>query len=290
MILLILAILSSSFIFVLFKLFPKFSINTFQAIVFNYITACICGFALFGNFWKSSSIETSNWPAFAVACGVLFISLFFVMGISSQKNGVAMTSVAVKMSMALSMLFMILFYGESVSLIKIGGIIAAFLGVFLMAYQKTEKTGEKSYTWMLILLFTGSAVLDLILNYVQKYELKSLPNSLFSAVGFGVAGFFGLLIIGVQFIRGVEKLHLKSGFAGVFLGIPNYFSIYLLLEAYTSTGWNDSTVLAIMNVSIVMVSALIGFIVFKENLNKQKVIGLITAVVAIVLLYFATNN
>ena len=290
MILLILAILSSSFIFVLFKLFPRYSINTFQAIVFNYITAFICGFALFGNFWKSSSIETSNWPAFAVACGLLFISLFFVMGISSQKNGVAMTSVAVKMSMALSMLFMILFYGESVSIIKIGGIIAAFLGVFLMAYQKTEKTGEKSYTWMLILLFIGSAVLDLILNYVQKYELTFLPNSLFSAIGFGVAGVFGLLIIGVQFIRGVEKLHLKSVIAGVFLGIPNYFSIYLLLESYSSTGWNDSTVLAIMNVSIVMVSALVGFIVFKENINRQKIIGLITSVLAIGLLYFASNN
>ena len=290
MILLILAILSSSFIFVLFKLFPRFSINTFQAIVFNYITAFICGFALFGNFWKSSSIETSNWPAFAVACGLLFISLFFVMGISSQKNGVAMTSVAVKMSMALSMLFMILFYVESVSIIKIGGIIAAFLGVFLMAYQKTEKTGEKSYTWMLILFFIGSAVLDLILNYVQKYELTFLPNSLFSAIGFGVAGVFGLLIIGIQFIRGVEKLHLKSIVAGVFLGIPNYFSIYLLLEAYSSTGWSDSTVLAIMNVSIVMVSALVGFIVFKENINRQKIIGLITSVLAIGLLYFATNN
>ena len=290
MILLILAILSSSFIFVLFKLFPRYSINTFQAIVFNYITAFICGFALFGNFWKNSSIETSNWPAFAVACGLLFISLFFVMGISSQKNGVAITSVAVKMSMALSMLFMILFYGESVSIIKIGGIIAAFLGVFLMVYQKTEKTGEKSYTWMLILLFIGSAVLDLILNYVQKYELKFLPNSLFSAIGFGVAGVFGLLIIGFQFIRGVEKLHLKSIVAGVFLGIPNYFSIYLLLESYSSTGWNDSTVLAIMNVSIVMVSALVGFIVFKENINRQKIIGLITSVLAIGLLYFASNN
>ncbi len=290
MILLILAILSSSLIFVLFKLFPRYSINTFQAIVFNYITACICGFSLFGNFWKSSSIETSNWPAFAVACGLLFISLFFVMGISSQKNGVAMTSVAVKMSMALSMLFMILFYGESVSIIKIGGIISAFLGVFLMAYQKTEKTGEKSYAWMLILLFIGSAVLDLILNYVQKYELKYLPNSLFSAIGFGVAGVFGLLIIGVQFIRGVEKLHLKSIVAGVFLGIPNYFSIYLLLESYSSTGWNDSTVLAIMNVSIVMVSALVGFLAFKENINRQKIIGLITSVLAIGLLYLASNN
>ena len=63
-----------------------------------------------------------------------------------------------------------------------------------------------------------------------------------------------------------------------------------MLESYSSTGWNDSTVLAIMNVSIVMVSAIVGFIVFKENINRQKIIGLITSVLAIGLLYFASNN
>ena len=79
MIELVFAILTSSFIFVLFKLFPKYSINTFQAIVFNYVTACICGFSLYGNLWSFKMIETSNWPVFAVTCGLLFISIFFLM-------------------------------------------------------------------------------------------------------------------------------------------------------------------------------------------------------------------
>ena len=94
MIELVFAILTSSFIFVLFKLFPKYSINTFQAIVFNYVTACICGFSLYGNLWSFKMIETSNWPVFTVTCGLLFISIFFLMGLSSQKNGLAITSVA----------------------------------------------------------------------------------------------------------------------------------------------------------------------------------------------------
>ena len=89
MIELVFAILTSSFIFVLFKLFPKYSINTFQAIVFNYVTAFTCGFSLYGNLWSTKMIETSNWPAFAVTCGLLFISIFYLMGLSSQKNGLA---------------------------------------------------------------------------------------------------------------------------------------------------------------------------------------------------------
>jgi multidrug transporter EmrE-like cation transporter len=73
------------------------------------------------------------------------------------------------------------------------------------------------------------------------------------------------------------------------LGIPNYFSIYLLIVSYTSTGWNDSTVLAIMNVSIVLIAATIGFMVFKEHVTKRKIFGIITAITAIVVLFFANK-
>lgn len=256
----------------------------------NYVTACTCGFMLYGDQWDAKILESGNWPYYAVLCGILFISLFLVMGISSQKNGVAMTSVAVKMSMALALLFMIVFYNESLSVLKITGILLAFTGVFLMAYQKKEISSEKSYTWMLFLLFIGSALLDLTLNFVQKNELESadLSTSLFSAIGFGIAGILGMIVLLIQLLRKKQKLNAKSLLAGIVLGIPNYFSIFWLMESYTTTGWNDSTVLAIMNVSIVMVSALIGFVVFKEFLNRQKIIGLIASVLAIGLLYLAT--
>lgn len=290
MIILLLAIIASSLIFVIFKLFPKYNIDTFQAIVMNYVTACTCGFMLYGDQWDAKILESGNWPYYAVLCGILFISLFLVMGISSQKNGVAMTSVAVKMSMALALLFMIVFYNESLSVLKITGILLAFTGVFLMAYQKKEISSEKSYTWMLFLLFIGSALLDFTLNFVQKNELESadLSTSLFSAIGFGIAGILGMIVLLIQLLRKKQKLNAKSLLAGIVLGIPNYFSIFWLMESYTTTGWNDSTVLAIMNVSIVMVSALIGFVVFKEFLNRQKIIGLIASVLAIGLLYLAT--
>ena len=290
MIALFLAIIFSSLILVQFKLYPKFGINTFQSIVFNYITAFACGFLIFGNQWDAKFFEHGDWPYLALISGILFISLFLVMGLSSQKNGVAMTSVAVKMSMALTLIFMIKFYDESISILKITGIIFAFLGVFFMAYQKKENSTETSYTWMLILLFVGSAFLDIILNCFQKYEIVNIPNPLFCAIGFGVAGLIGLVVLGIRIIKGNEKLEFKNILAGFFLGVPNFFSIYFLLESYKSSGWNDSTVLSIMNVSIVLVSALIGFVSFKENVNRQKIVGLVASVLAIVLLYFATLN
>lgn len=287
MIPLIFSILSSSLIFVIFKLFPKYRVDTFQAIVFNYFTAFICGITLFGNEWKSEALTTGNWSIFVVICGILFISMFMLMGKSSQQNGVALTSIAVKMSMAISMLFMIVLYKEPLSALKITGIALAFLGVFLVSFSKSEENNKSTSVWMLLILFIGSGFLDFILNYVQSYELRYLTPSLFSAFGFGVAGIIGLSILIFQIRAKKTIFSPRSIVAGILLGIPNYFSIFLLMLSYKTTGWNDSTVLAITNVSIVMIAALVGFIAFKENVTLRKIIGLLAAIAAIVILYFA---
>lgn len=278
------AIFFSSLIFVLFKLFPKFGIDTFQAIVFNYFTACICGFTLYGNTWNSSAMNDLDWFYAALISGFLFISLFVLMGKSSQINGVAMTSVAVKMSMAVSAIC--IGYSESFSWIKIGGIILAITGVLLVSFDKS-KSSKDSAIWMLFILFFGSGLLDFALNYVQKHLLTYLSASLFSAIGFGIAGIFGIFILIQSLVRKQTKVSFKNLFAGVCLGIPNFFSIYLLITAYSSTGWSDSTVLAIVNVSIVVISAILGFIAFKESVSKQKLLGLLSAVFAIGMLYWA---
>lgn len=281
------SILSSSLIFILFKLFPKYNINTFQAVVFNYFTAFACGIILFQDEWKNEALNSGAWPYYMVAAGILFISLFIIIGKSSQKNGVALTSVAVKMSMAISMLLMIMLYNESLSYLKIAGIILAFTGVFLVSFSKAEQNKNGSL-WMLIILFVGSGFLDFLLNYVQKYELTHLSSALFSAFGFGIAGVIGLIILLFQLYTKKTIFSPRSAFAGIILGIPNYFSIFLLIVSYKSTGWNDSTVLSLTNVSIVILSAIFGFLVFKENLTLQKGFGILSAIAAIIILYFAS--
>lgn len=287
MIPLIFSILSSSLIFVIFKLFPKYKIDTFQAIVFNYFTAFILGISLFGHEWKSETLSTGNWPFFVVICGIMFITMFILVAKSSQNNGVALTSIAVKMSMAISLMFMIVLYKEPLSVLKITGITLAFLGVFLVSFSKSEETKKSASIWMLLILFILSGFLDFLLNYVQSYELHDLTPSLFSAFGFGVAGIIGLSILLYQIRTKKTTFSPRSLLAGILLGIPNYFSIYLLILSYKSTGWNDSTVLAITNVSIVLISAFIGFLAFRENITIRKFISLLSAIAAIVILYFA---
>ena len=286
MIALALSITSSTLIFVIFKLFKKFEINMFQAIVVNYFSSALIGFILYSDEWNPLVIEERTWVVYSIFIAFLFIILFVLMGKSAQLNGVASTSVAVKMSMAISLLFMIYLYSESLHLLKIAGIALAFVGVFLVSSSKQKNL--KSAGWMLLLLFLGGGILDFTLNYALKNALGFMSPSLFSAFCFLCAGILGLGYIIFKSIRNSFNLELKSIIAGIILGIPNFFSIYLLLVSYRTTGWEDSTVLAITNVSVVLFSAIIGFIAFKENTSTRKILGLISAVLAISALYIAS--
>lgn len=283
---LVFSILCSTLIFVLFRVFERFQINVFHAVIVNYFTAFFIGIVLFYGEWNPDASVQTDWVKYVLLVSVMLIGLFVVMGRSTQSNGLASTSIGVKMSMAVSLILLIIFYHETVSILKIAGILFAISGVFLVSYKPSG--GEKlKASWMLPFLFAGSGLLDFTLNFVQNEVLTVLSPSLFTAFSFASAGLIGLVALVIVMFRRKVLFEFKNIVAGVVLGIPNFFSIYLLLMSYRSTGWKDSTVLAITNVSIVILSALIGFVLFKERVTTSKLLGLLVAIVAIITLYFA---
>lgn len=60
------------------------------------------------------------------------------------------------------------------------------------------------------------------------------------------------------------------------------------MNAYQTSDWNDSTVLAILNVSIVLIASFIGLLLFQEKLSLKKGFGLVFSILAIMLLFLAT--
>jgi drug/metabolite transporter (DMT)-like permease len=290
MIFLVASILISSFIFVIFKLFKKYKIDTLQAIVFNYLIAGSCGLLIYGKDLKQEAFQHPEWFPFVILSGFLFIASFLVMGFSSQRNGLAITSVAVKMSMAFSMLLMIIVYGEKITFLKIFGIILAIVGVLLMSINKKNEiiVNRKPVLWMLFFLFIGGGMLDFVLNYAQNNVMTHIPSSIFSAFGFSVAFFIGLIVLLYTFIKKTKKFKWKNLIAGIALGIPNYFSILFLITSYSELDWDDSTILAVTNISIVILSAFTGFLAFREELTVRKIIGLSTSVIAIICLYLGS--
>lgn len=284
---LLLSIFCSTLILVIFRLFKKYGVNTFQAIVLNYVIAFIVGFSLYGESWDLKFVyEENDWIPFALVIGALFISLFLLMGKSSQENGIGITSVTVKMSLAIPVLMAIIIYNEAVYATKVIGIVLALIGVFLITYQKKQTAGRDYRSILfLIILFLGSGLLDTLLNYVEKRALGDLSPALFSAIGFGIAGAFGLIILSFALVLKKQKLRWKNMIAGIVLGIPNFFSIYFLIMAIRQP-MEDSITYAMNNVGIVMASYVVGILFFKEATTTLKIVGGIVSVTAILLLAF----
>jgi drug/metabolite transporter (DMT)-like permease len=283
---LILSILVSSFIFVIFKLFDVYKINTLQAIVVNYVVAF-----LFGVFTSNTSvliteITVQPWFLGAFCLGFLFITLFNVMGITAQKNGLSVASVAGKMSVVIPVVFGILVYNESVGLFKIIGILLALFAVYLSSAKSDTSPVKFKNLLFPLLLFVGSGILDTGLKFVEKTSVSKGEEPMFLATIFGCAFILGIFVIIIQIINGQFVFHRKNILGGVLLGVPNYYSMEFLLKAF-KTDIESSTLFTINNVGIVIITTFFALLFFKEKLIKKNWAGILLAVVSILLVSFA---
>lgn len=282
MIYLALSVLISSLLFVIFKLFDKYRINTFQAIIVNYVVAFSCGFFFYGNGTTLVEVTQKPWIGGAVILGFLFISIFMVMATTAQRNGLSTASVASKMSVVIPVIFAVIVYQEKLSLLKIAGIILALLAVYLTTVKNDGSTFDRKKLLFPILLFLGSGIIDTAIKHIETKYLVEGEVPIFSAAVFACAFFIGII---VAIIRHDVNINGKTILGGIVLGIPNFYSIIFLLKALRPENLGDSsTVFPINNVAIVMLSTIFGIILFKEKLIPKNWIGIIIAIISIVMI------
>ena len=279
MIYLLFSVFFSSIIFIVFKLFDKYQINTLQAIVINYVIACGIGLITYSGVIKVNEIHQKPWFIGAIILSVLFISVFNVMAKTAQNNGVTVASIAGKMSVIIPVVFGVILYQEKLSIIQITGIILALIAVYLTT-TKGKTILQKNQFVFPILLFIGSGIIDTSIKYIQiNYVINSeLPY--FMGAVFCFACIIGLCILSTQ----KKIFQSKSIIAGIILGLINYYSIYFLLKALDTKNLLSATVFTINNVAIVMFTTLLGIILFKEKLNVKNWIGIGFAILSILLI------
>ncbi|MDA8951736.1 DMT family transporter [Flavobacteriaceae bacterium] len=285
MVYLLISICISSFLFVIFKLFTVFKINTFQAIVVNYFTAAVLGFFLSNNLVSFQEIPDQPWFFGAFLLGIMFILVFNIMALTSQKNGLSVASVSSKMSVVIAIVFGVLYYKESLSFIKVIGILLALTAVYLTSSKEKNGIAQKNKDFLFpILLFFGSGAIDTSLKYIETSFVPEGGVPLFSATIFGCAFVLGVVALFYQKVKGTLSFELKSIFGGILLGVPNYFSIVYLLKALSTEGMESSTAFTLNNVGIVILSTLFGLFIFKEKLISKNWFGIVVAIVSIILI------
>lgn len=272
-------------LFIVFRLFNRFDINTLQALIFNYLTAALLGFWLNAESIRLAEITSKSWFSASLLMGLLFISIFFAIARTSQTIGISAASVATKMSVIIPICAGFFMYKEKINLVMIFGILLALVAVYLTSKKEGNLWDRKKLALPLI-AFIGSGTVDTSLQYIQLHFVKPEEIILFSAHTFGVAFVLGMLFFLVKDKKNASKIHGKNIVGGILLGIPNFGSLYFMILMLKEAYFESAVLFTVHNIAIVLLSSLASILLFKEKMSRQNTAGIILSVIALILITF----
>jgi drug/metabolite transporter (DMT)-like permease len=286
-----LSILCSTILVLLFRVFSTYKIDTFQAILFNYYTCVTCAAITMGKFPIPSDVTSATWFPYALILGFCFITGFNAVGGTVKNFNVALASIMQKMTLGFVVIFSYFFYHENITIYKFLGVVLAIMSILFTSFSSDKgENEEKKHSlidWLMfpIAALAFSTVIDILFLYLKKSVNYSGGDVALVATLFGVAGILGTCYFIFGLLTKRIKFEAKNILGGIALGIPNFGSIIFLLKAIEQM--NDATVaFTINNVGIIIGSTIFAWILYKEPLQRNKIIGVLMAILAIVLVSF----
>src|SRR5690606_6352328 len=114
--------------------------------------------------------------------------------------------------------------------------------------------------------FITSGLLDAYIKFVQHHALSGADEQArFTITTFMIAAALGSMVAIARILAGKDKFAVKNIWAGIFLGIPNYFSIYYLLRLLDSDFMQSSSIIPVNNIGIVVCTTLVAVFLFREQ-------------------------
>lgn len=279
------SVLTNTGIYWLFKYYERINARIFETIVFNYITAFVCGMLVVPDF-KLASAHAMQWDTWSVAgllMGGLFISVFYFMAITAKKAGVSIATLSSKMSLVLAVVLFAILGKDPITWLEGLALVLAMFGLYLFSVE-----GNAKFAWSMLLyplvLMLGSTGVDFSIAYFQSFTTNDNDRALFSCLPFLGAGSIGVSILLVKLVKGNYAFPFKEMLTGLVLGLVNYGSIYFLVELYATKWMPESSILPINNLGVLILSAVGAVFLFNEKLNKRKWQGLVLCVFALALL------
>ncbi len=263
---------------------PRFGVTNLYAIIVNYFTCFLLGSSINGTITLQSDILSKSWFPFALFLSLIFIMFFNVNAYTIQKVGVTVTSVFQKLSLVAPAMVGIVMFGEPGNPKKYFALLLAIVSILLINYSdesdpKLAARMKKYWYWPLIVFF-GSGLIESILFYAQETGQLEDAGLVFTSNLFFMAGCWGSLFV---LLRGRFDIKWKDVVAGICLGIPNFFTIYLIIVALES-GWDGSSFFPLINVGVILGTAVVGISIFLERFNKVNIMGFICALLVVVLI------
>lgn len=279
---LILAIFCSVSVSVLFKLTKKYNIVTPQMIAFGYVVALsLSYFLLAPNFngltFTEFFVQSEAKPIF-ISLGILLPVGFLVMSKAVEYGGIVRTDAAQRLALFLQIIAAVVIFGETLSDIRIAGVVVAFLALFFLLSKPAggvENALKAALALAGVWLIWGTTGI-----LFKKIALMggAFPTTLF--ITFVLAA----VIMFIYLLIKRTNWTVSSLIGGILLGCLNFGNILFYIYAHQYFKENPTIVFATMDLGVICLGTLVGAAVFKEKISKFNAIGLLLGLVAILLL------
>jgi len=282
MIYLILAILFSTGVFVAMRLFERFKLDNHQALMWNYVFAAGTGFLLCEQFDTPAQLVAEPWFGLSLITGFWFIFTYLLMTASTQRSGVTVTSLSSKLSVVLPTLAGVVLFHEKLGLVPSIGIVLALVALVLVVGGGKQDATHRGHTNRILplLIFFGTGTGDILMKLTEQRNGGNM--SFMIAFIYFIALLFGILIVAYDLIRGKSKWQWKSALGGIGLGVINFFSTFCIYHAMRC--FDNVVLFPVYNIGVVSLTALTGWLLFKEKLTWKNYLGLAIAIISVILI------
>jgi len=278
-------ILFSSALYINFRFFEIWKIDRWQAIGVNYLVCSLLGYYLIKDS-LSFQVFTAPWLLWAVFLGLLFLTNFFLTGLTVQKLGLTIASVATKISLVIPFVFSILVFGSSdFTLFSVLGLILALFSIWFISDKGDAKLSELSwYSALPLVIFVITGSSDVLSQWCNFTMVPPSDTKVFVWVVFVAALLFSLPFVLYRLMVGESKFQMKGLLGGLTLGIPNYFSYLFLIITLEKFNNKGDFVFPIGNMGVILITSIIALFFFKDTFSKRNFLGLGLALLALAFL------
>ena len=252
----------------------------FSGLTASIILACICGFRISINLFSFMT------AAGGVVCGTAFMAIGMKM--MSMGKVAVYTMFLMLGSMFIPFLYGVIFLNESITVWKLAGIVLLIIALVLPVLKKSDEKGKnKSYIFLGIAVFilNGFVCLFMKIHQISAYAIPTFE--------FG----FWQNLISVTLISGVLAVYalIKRGNNDVPLSVrktaPNLWIVVMyavvnqagaLLQLFAAKTVDASVMFPLITGGVIVISALFGFVFYKEKIDRYTLIGLVLSIVSMI--------
>lgn len=260
------------------KLFVKDTVDITAFIAGGFIVISVILFCVFG----LNGVKTET-LIYGVVLGVLttFFQLFYT---KAMKNGpVSITALVANLQIILPTIFSAIFYNDEFGVFKILGVVFLIASMFLLL---RPKDGEKTKLWILFVMIAflsgGSAS---IVQKIQAESIVSEQRNQMVLICYMTASVLTSIILVINRIgckKPTFRFNLKT--SGLMIALGATLCAYQVLLVYLISIMPGTIVYPLHNVMVVLFTAVMGFIFFKEKFDKFSLIGIIVSALSILFL------